>query len=342
MFRRLGCTCCEAEDSYDVERSPVYDPERAERRREVKYADNLALETESKFSVKDQLSIERSADTDEPQVDSAVNFKKEGDLEVSDKPEVGTRSEVTPIVIPEIVVDDRENGSVIDNSPVAVRPITDQSEFDIEASTLSDQETEGMADNVVPRITKPAPDFRGQAVVKGTFKEISLSDYKGKYLVFFFYPLDFTFVCPTEIIAFSDRAEEFRNINCEVVACSTDSHFCHLAWVNTPRKQGGLGDMKIPLLSDKNCSIAKSYGVYKEDEGVTFRGLFIIDDKGNLRQVTINDLPVGRSLDETLRLVQAFQFTDKHGEVCPAGWKPGQDTMKPDPKGSKEYFGKKN
>jgi len=189
-------------------------------------------------------------------------------------------------------------------------------------------------------LTKAAPDFSGNAVVDGDFKQIQLSDYRGKYLVFFFYPLDFTFVCPTEIIAFSDRSEEFRSINCEVVACSTDSHFSHLAWVNTPRKQGGLGNMKIPLLADKNCEIAKAYGVYKEDEGIAFRGLFIIDDKGNLRQITINDLPVGRSVDETLRLVQAFQFTDKHGEVCPAGWKPGQDTMKPDVKGSKSYFSK--
>ncbi|KAK2162023.1 hypothetical protein LSH36_106g04010, partial [Paralvinella palmiformis] len=192
------------------------------------------------------------------------------------------------------------------------------------------------------KITKPAPEFSGTAVVNGDFKNISLSDYKGKYVVFFFYPLDFTFVCPTEIIAFSDRVEEFRAINCEVVACSTDSHFSHLAWINTPRKQGGLGSMKIPLLADKTCEIAKVYGVLKEDEGIAFRGLFIIDDKGNLRQITVNDLPVGRSVDETLRLVQAFQFTDKHGEVCPAGWKPGKDTMKPDPKGSQSYFQKNN
>jgi len=191
-------------------------------------------------------------------------------------------------------------------------------------------------------LTKPAPEFRGTAVVDGDFKEISLSDYKGKYLVFFFYPLDFTFVCPTEIIAFSDRADEFRAINCEVVACSTDSQFSHLAWVNTSRKQGGLGEMKIPLLADKTLEIARNYGVLKEEDGVAFRGLFIIDDKGNLRQITINDLPVGRSVDETLRLVQAFQFTDKHGEVCPAGWKPGKETMKPDPKKSKAYFEKVN
>lgn len=189
-----------------------------------------------------------------------------------------------------------------------------------------------------PELTKPAPDFSGTAVVNGAFEEIKLSDYMGKYLVIFFYPLDFTFVCPTEIISFSERADDFRKISCEVIACSTDSHFSHLAWINTSRKEGGLGSMNIPLLADKNCQIAKDYGVYKEDDGVAFRGLFIVDDKGRLRQITINDLPVGRSVDETLRLVQAFQYTDKHGEVCPAGWKPGDATMKPDPEGSKKYF----
>ncbi|XP_071953917.1 peroxiredoxin-1-like [Antedon mediterranea] len=190
------------------------------------------------------------------------------------------------------------------------------------------------------QITKPAPNFSGTAVVNGDFSEINLSKYKGKYLVFFFYPLDFTFVCPTELIAFSDRVNEFKDINCEVIACSCDSHFSHLAWVNTPRKEGGLGKMKIPLLADKNCKIAKDYGVYIEDDGVSFRGLFIIDDKGILRQITINDLPVGRSVDETLRLVKAFQYTDEHGEVCPANWRPGDDTIKPTVNQSKDFFKK--
>ncbi|KAK9880507.1 hypothetical protein WA026_011746 [Henosepilachna vigintioctopunctata] len=190
----------------------------------------------------------------------------------------------------------------------------------------------------VPSLQKPAPVFSGTAVVEGQFKDISLKDYKGQYVVLFFYPLDFTFVCPTEIIAFSDRFEEFKKINTAVVACSTDSHFSHLAWVNTPRKQGGLGPMKIPLLADKSCSISKNYGVLDEESGVPFRGLFIIDGKGTLRQITINDLPVGRSVDEVLRLVQAFQFTDEHGEVCPAGWTPGKKTMKPDVVESKDYF----
>ncbi|KAF4072775.1 hypothetical protein AMELA_G00251280 [Ameiurus melas] len=192
------------------------------------------------------------------------------------------------------------------------------------------------------KISKAAPSWEGTAVINGEFKELKLSDYRGRYLVFFFYPLDFTFVCPTEIIAFSDRVHEFHAINADVVACSVDSQFTHLAWINTPRKQGGLGPLKIPLLSDLTHQIAKDYGVYLEDQGHTLRGLFIIDDKGTLRQITMNDLPVGRSVDETLRLVQAFQYTDKHGEVCPAGWKPGSDTIIPDPSGKLKYFDKLN
>nr|XP_054765292.1 peroxiredoxin-like [Lytechinus pictus] len=162
----------------------------------------------------------------------------------------------------------------------------------------------------------------------------------------FFAPLNFvlfssTFVCPTEILAFSDRSDEFRKIGCEVLAASCDSQFCHLAWTNTSKKLGGVGELKIPLLSDMSGAISRDYGIMMEKEGISLRGLFIIDDKGILRQITINDLPVGRSVDEVLRLVQAFQFTDKHGEVCPAGWKPGDDTIKPDVKDSKEFFGKK-
>lgn len=191
-------------------------------------------------------------------------------------------------------------------------------------------------------ISKPAPHFEGTAVVKGEFTNLALSDYLGKYVVFFFYPLDFTFVCPTEILAFSDRVDEFRKLNTEVIACSIDSHFTHLAWINTPRKEGGLGKIKIPLLSDITHKISKDYGVYLDDLGHTLRGLFIIDHRGVLRQITMNDLPVGRSVDETLRLVQAFQYTDTHGEVCPAGWRPGSDTIVPNPEEKKKYFEKNN
>ncbi|RNA41959.1 cytochrome b-245 heavy chain, partial [Brachionus plicatilis] len=194
------------------------------------------------------------------------------------------------------------------------------------------------------RVQQPAPDFKGTAVVNGDFKDIQLSDYKGKYLVLFFYPLDFTFVCPTEIIAFSDRMEEFKAINTEVVGVSTDSQFSHLAWINLDRKQGGLGGLKYPLLSDFNKTISRDYDVLVENAGVALRGLFVIDPNGVLRQITVNDLPVGRSVDETLRLVKAFQFVEKYGEVCPADWdsKKNPATIKPNPKESLEYFGKNN
>ncbi|CAH8598249.1 unnamed protein product [Schistosoma curassoni] len=175
---------------------------------------------------------------------------------------------------------------------------------------------------------KPAPEFKGNAVVNGEFKEISLKDYRGKYVVLFFYPADFTFVCPTEIIAFSDQVEEFNSRNCQVIACSTDSQYSHLAWNNLDRKSGGLGQMKIPLLADRTQEISRAYGVLDEEDGNAFRGLFIIDPKGILRQITINDKPVGRSVDETLRLLDAFQFVEKHGEVCPVNWKRGDHGIK--------------
>jgi len=192
------------------------------------------------------------------------------------------------------------------------------------------------------QVQKPAPDFTAQAVVNGQFKEVSLSDYKGKYVVVYFYPLDFTFVCPTEIIAFSDRMKEFSDLGCEVLGISTDSHFSHLAWINTSRKQGGLGGLNYPLVADFNKNISRDYGVLIEEAGIALRGLFIIDPQGVVRQMSINDLPVGRSVDETLRLIKAFQFVEKHGEVCPANWTPDSPTIKPDPKGSLEYFDKVN
>lgn len=158
----------------------------------------------------------------------------------------------------------------------------------------------------------------------------------------FFYPLDFTFVCPTEIIAFSDRVNEFKALGAEVVGVSVDSHFSHLAWINTDRKKGGLGKLEYPLLADLTKQISRDYGVLLEDAGISLRGLFIIDPNGVVRQITINDLPVGRSVDETLRLIKAFQYFEKHGEVCPANWDPekNKDTIKPDVSGSKSYFEK--
>jgi len=192
------------------------------------------------------------------------------------------------------------------------------------------------------QVQKPAPEFSGTAVVDSGFKQISLADYKGKYLVLFFYPLDFTFVCPTEIISFSDRIDEFKALNAEVVGVSTDSHFSHLAWINLARKEGGLGGLNYPLLSDFHKNVSRDYGVLIEDAGIALRGLFIIDPQGTVRQMTINDLPVGRSVDETLRLIKAFQFVEKNGEVCPANWTPESPTIKPDPVGSKDYFNKVN
>lgn len=183
-----------------------------------------------------------------------------------------------------------------------------------------------------------APGFTAGAVVDGEIKKISLSDYKGKYVVLFFYPKDFTFVCPTEIIAFSDRAKEFEELNCQVIAASTDTEECHLAWIKTPRGRGGLGFMQIPIVADTTKEISARYGVLIEQLGIALRGLFIINPEGVVQQVTVNDLPIGRSVDETLRLLQAIQFHSKHGEVCPANWKPGDKTMIADPDKSLEYF----
>jgi alkyl hydroperoxide reductase subunit AhpC len=192
-------------------------------------------------------------------------------------------------------------------------------------------------------VQKKAPDFKATAVLPdGSFKDIKLSDYKGKWVVLFFYPLDFTFVCPTEIIAFSDKIKEFQAIGAEVLGVSVDSHFSHLAWRNTPRKDGGLGELGYPLVADLNKSIARDYGVLIEDAGIALRGLFIIDPEGVIRAATVHDLPVGRNVDEAVRVIKAFQFVAKHGEVCPANWTEGKATMKADPKGSKSYFSSAN
>jgi len=185
-----------------------------------------------------------------------------------------------------------------------------------------------------------APEFKAQALVDGDFKEVKLSDYKNKWKVLFFYPLDFTFVCPTEIVAFSDAASKFKERNCEIIASSVDSVFSHLAWTQQDRNDGGLGEVNFPILSDLNKEVATAYEVLNED-GVALRGLFLIDDKNIVQHSTINNLSVGRNVDEALRLLKAYQFTAEKGEVCPANWEEGSDTMKPDPKGSKEWF-KKN
>lgn len=190
------------------------------------------------------------------------------------------------------------------------------------------------------QVQRPAPDFKAEAVINGQFGTVQLSSYLDKkYVVLFFYPLDFTFVCPTEIIAFSDRHAEFEKRDAQVIGVSVDSKYSHFAWINQPRNQGGLGELKYPLVSDLSKKISTDYGVLVEG-GVALRGTFLIDKQGVIRHITINDLPLGRSVDETLRVLDALQHFEKHGEVCPAGWEPGKDTIKPDVAKSKEYFAK--
>mmetsp|Transcript_245 Transcript_245/g.285 ORF Transcript_245/g.285 Transcript_245/m.285 type:complete len:235 (-) Transcript_245:174-878(-) len=196
--------------------------------------------------------------------------------------------------------------------------------------------------------TKPrqfAPSFKGLAVVGNEFKEISKTDYAGKYLVLVFYPYDFTFVCPTELISYSDAYEEFAALDAHVVGISVDSHHTHMAWTKTPRDKGGVGKLNFPLLSDMHRTISKEYGVLVEDTldelyGAALRGLFIIDGNGKIRSVQINDAPVGRNVSETLRLIRAFKYTDEHGEVCPANWTPGSQTIVPDHEKKGDYFSK--
>lgn len=189
------------------------------------------------------------------------------------------------------------------------------------------------------RVGQEAPDFTATAVFDQEFKTIKLSDYRGQYVVLFFYPLDFTFVCPTEIIAFSDRYKEFSAINTEVLGVSVDSEFSHLAWIQTEKKQGGIGDIDYPLVSDIKKEISTNYNVLDPDAGVALRGLFIIDPEGTIQHATVNNLSFGRSVDETLRTLKAIQYVQSHpDEVCPAGWQEGDQTMVPDPIKSKEYF----
>ena len=187
-------------------------------------------------------------------------------------------------------------------------------------------------------VTRQAPDFTAQAVLgDNSFAELTLSSYRGKYVVLFFYPLDFTFVCPSEIIAFDKAVEEFEARNAQVLGVSVDSHFTHLAWKNTPPDQGGIGQVKYPLVADLSKKIAKKYGVLFGKE-VALRGLFLIDTEGVVRHALVNDLPLGRSVDEALRILDALQFHEEHGEVCPANWREGEDAMKPTAEGVAEYL----
>jgi peroxiredoxin (alkyl hydroperoxide reductase subunit C) len=189
-------------------------------------------------------------------------------------------------------------------------------------------------------VTKQAPEFEAEAVMpNNSFETLSLSSYRGKYVVVFFYPLDFTFVCPSEILAFNRQLEDFKEKGCELLGISVDSIYTHLAWKNTPVDQGGIGPVQFPLISDLSKSISEDYGVLLED-GVSLRGLFLIDREGVVRHQLINDLPLGRNVDEALRVIDALQFNETHGEVCPANWRPGDDAMKPTPEGVADYLSK--
>ncbi|MDA8165300.1 MAG: peroxiredoxin [Desulfobacteraceae bacterium] len=189
-------------------------------------------------------------------------------------------------------------------------------------------------------VTKEAPDFTAQAVMPdNSFAEVTLSAYRGKYVVLFFYPLDFTFVCPSEILAFNSHIEEFQARNCELLAVSVDSQYTHLAWKSTPVKEGGIGSVRFPLVADLDKKISQAFGVLVP-QGVALRGLFLIDREGVVRHAVVNDLPLGRNVDEALRMVDALQFFEQHGEVCPANWRPGEEGMRPTPEGVAEYLGK--
>ncbi len=189
-------------------------------------------------------------------------------------------------------------------------------------------------------VTKEAPDFTAQAVMAdNSMQDLSLSSYRGKHVILFFYPLDFTFVCPSEILAFNKALKEFEKRNCAIIGVSVDSQFTHFAWKNTPVDNGGIGDIQFPLVADLNKSISQNYGVLLSD-GVALRGLFLIDKEGIVRHETINDLPLGRNVNEAIRVLDALQFVEEHGEVCPANWKPGDEAMKPTAAGVAEYLSK--
>ncbi len=196
-------------------------------------------------------------------------------------------------------------------------------------------------------VTKQAPDFKATAVMPDNeIKEISLSDYKGKKVVLFFYPLDFTFVCPTELLAFNSRLAEFEKRGVQVLGCSIDSQFSHLAWKNTNVDNGGIGQVGYPLVADLDKSIARNFDVLvgRDEDGnggaVALRGSFLIDEDGVVQHAVINNLPLGRNIDEMLRMVDTLNFHQKHGEVCPAGWKEGDAGMTASPDGVADYLSK--
>ncbi len=196
--------------------------------------------------------------------------------------------------------------------------------------------------SVCTLVTQQAPDFTANAVMPdNSFGQITLSSLKGKNVVLFFYPLDFTFVCPSEILAFNQKLEEFKKRNTEVIGVSVDSRFTHLAWKKTALEDGGIGNIQYPLVEDLNKNIARSYGILFNDS-VALRGLFLIDTKGVVRHAVINDLPLGRNVAEALRMVDALQFVETHGDqVCPANWQQGEEAMTPTAEGVASYLAKR-
>ena len=203
----------------------------------------------------------------------------------------------------------------------------------------------------MPQVTSLAPDFTAEAVIGSEFKNLKLSDYRGKWVVLFFYPLDFTFVCPTELHAFQEKLAEFEKRNVAVVACSTDTEQSHWGWLQVPKAKGGIQGVKYPIVADTTKTIAMNYdvlsGEYEVNDAdqlvangpmISFRGLFLIDKKGVIRHLLINDLPLGRNVDEALRIVDALQYNEENGEVCPANWTKGEKALKATHEGVASYL----
>lgn len=194
-------------------------------------------------------------------------------------------------------------------------------------------------DMMLPLVGREGPDFEAIAVVDQDFQSLRLADYRGRYVILFFYPLDFTFVCPTEVVAFSDRYDEFQALDADLLGISVDSQYAHLAWIQTERKLGGVGDIRYPLVSDLTKAISAAYGVLDVEKGMALRGLFILDPGGVVQHATVNNLAFGRSVDDTLRSLKAIQHVQRYrGEVCPADWQPGGATLTEEPGQVQAYF----
>jgi len=190
-------------------------------------------------------------------------------------------------------------------------------------------------------VAGPAPDFTATAVMPdNSFQKIRLSNYRGQYVILFFYPGDFTYICPTEVIAFNEKLNQFTERNCQILGASVDSHQTHLKWKKTPPDQGGIGDLQYPLIANLDKKITRSYGVLLHDGSVALRGWFLIDTKGKIRHALVNDLPIGRNTKEALRTLDAVRFVDTHPNVCPADWQPGMETLAPTLEGVADYLSK--